>query len=439
MQDVSVTDNILSLDPMYSQLHHKISKRFYGKKLAILSSYGLKNYLPDFECHYIEKIIRTSSINISNADVQTVNSIQNHYAALVNKIEKRVLTTNELEYMAKFYVFLKGFIIREDIKLVLLHNDLRWQHAIAIKICKDLQIKYLVTEQGLFRPHTTVVDNCGVNANSSVKNDYQSFLDKDVVVTASEEVVTSAHDSFYSYTNFFIYILLSKIGRLIGTESRIVHKRHAFSEYLRRFYLQRVVPLALRKKLSGVDNQIGVDKPFVFIPMQLELDTQLLVHSDFCSNQEVIDIIEASFEASGLKDKYDLVFKLHPNDQQKYSFSSFSKLTSSVINSSFLKNASLVVSVNSSALLQVLFTATPVITLGRSIYDVPECALYSNSLRLASDIQQQINVKIDLSKRNRYVRYLNFEYSIQGAGNSFSEKQIDKILDKYIKVKESCS
>lgn len=424
--------NILSLDPMYSALHARIADEYQGNKYAILSSFGLKHYLPGFEFYYIEKIFQSQNVVISTADINVVKSLDNHFSALAKKIEKRELTDDELEYMAIFYVFLKQFIIKYNINVVLLHNDLRWQHSIAIFVCRELKIKYLVTEQGLFRPYTTVVDSFGVNAYSNVKESYQVFLDKGENINnyITNDIVTSSHDSFYSYVNFFRYLVFSKIGKILGTEARIVHKRHQFSEYIKRFYFHRIKILLARNSPLNSSAVLPQEKAFVFVPLQLELDTQLLIHSDFTSNQEVISLIENAFYQSDLCENYELVFKKHPNDQQEYEFSNLSKFTNAAITSEFLKNVSLVVSVNSSALLQVLSTPTPVITLGRSIYDVPGAAFHSDGKDLASDIKSQLDSTIDIDKRYHYVDYLRFVYSIQGAGNSFSKSQIEKIIKK---------
>ncbi|HEQ3588131.1 hypothetical protein [Vibrio harveyi] len=424
--------NVLSLDPMYSSLHCKIAEEYHGKKFAILTSLGLKHYLPGFEFYYIERLIQSKRIIISQTDLDVVKSMDSHFSALARKVEKRELADDELEYMAKFYVFLKQFVVDNNIKVVLLHNDLRWQHSIAVFVCRELAINYLVTEQGLFRPHTTVVDSFGVNAYSNVKNEYQAFLDKgeDLNRYITNDIITSSHDSWYSYANFFRYLIFSKIGKFLGTEARIVHKRHTFTEYVKRFYYHRINPLLSGKTPSSSDGVFGNGKKAVFVPLQLELDTQLLIHSDFSSNQEVISLIEIAFYEAGLCDKYDLVFKKHPNDQQEYNFSNFSKLTNVAITTEFLQNVSLVISVNSSALLQVLSTPTPVITLGRSIYDVPGVAFHSNGKNLALDIKSQLDTVVDVERRYHYVDYLKLVYSIQGAGNSFSKSQIDKIMNK---------
>nr|WP_269459983.1 hypothetical protein [Vibrio rumoiensis] len=333
--------------------------------------------------------------------------------------------------MTKFYVYLRSFLIDNEIRLVLLHNDLRWQHSIAVMLCKEMNIDYLVTEQGLFRPITTIVDRHGVNANSRVKDEYLSFVGKgeDIKSYYSNEIVNSSHDSLYSYINFFRYLVFSKLGTFLGREARVVHKRHTFSEYIKRFYVHKCTSLFSNKIDLFSEKTNSSSKKLIFVPLQLELDTQFLVHSDFSKIQEVIDLIQQSFTELGLGDNYELVFKLHPNDLNKYSFESYSKITKANIDNNFLENVSLVISVNSSALLQVLSTNTPIITLGRSIYNFENVSIESNKENLVSNIRVQLSENIDMDKRRHYIEYLRFVYSIQGAGNSFSEKQIDRIID----------
>lgn len=110
--------------------------------------------------------------------------------------------------MARFYVALKGFVIEKDINLVLLHNDARWYHAVAIDICKELGINYLVTEQGLIRPFTTVIDPQGVNANSKI--DFKIFSNE-VQHTPKEQgsfIPKDTHDSIKSmFFSLFFYLV----------------------------------------------------------------------------------------------------------------------------------------------------------------------------------------------------------------------------------------
>lgn len=195
--------------------------------------------------------------------------------------------------MAKFYVYLKGFIIERNISLVLLHNDLRWQHSLAVKICKELNVKYVVTEQGMFRPNTTVIDKLGVNANSTINTIADEvFLDRESKVASLAGIkVSNDHNSLFSMFFFLMYILLSYFGRVLNTESEIVHKRHSFFHYLKLAYKLKFRSVTKSSKNYGNISHSNL----VFVPLQLEDDTQILVHSEIKRNQYFIKKVEEAF------------------------------------------------------------------------------------------------------------------------------------------------
>lgn len=390
--------NVLSLDPMYSPLHQLIMDKYSdGQKFTILSSLGLSVYFSGTTNAYINKEIPKYIGKISSEIVENVVPIVNHHSMLLKKVLSRKIIKSELDYFCAFYIYFQDFIQANNIDLVLMHNDLRWQHSIAVYLCRKHGVKYLVTEQGLFRPNTTMVDSSGVNAYSNVKDDFlnnRNFGDP-----GNEITFERTHDSYLSYFNFLKYLALSKVGYFFGYESLIVHKRHSFKEYIKRY------TSSLFLKTKNKRDKI-TSKNIIFVPLQLELDTQLLVHSDFNNNQEVIDSITQSFMAGNLSDKYQLVFKYHPNDNVKYDFSSHVKITDSIIDDEFLYNVKLVISVNSSALLNVLTSQIPVITLGRSIYDLDGVAEFSSIDNLAINIKRALDGKFNISKRNGYIEFL---------------------------------
>ncbi|HGS4986547.1 TPA: hypothetical protein ACMDQA_001990 [Vibrio cholerae] len=416
--------NILTLDPMYSPLHDIIADYLpEGKRYAVLSSYGLMNYTRRYKREYFNELI--NSYVYSDEDYELVKSDINHYSQYLRKRLNRSLLSEECEYMAKFVNYFRCKLVNSKIDLVLMHNDLRWQHSLAIKICNQLNIRYIVTEQGLFRPHTTVIDPVGVNAYSSVKDVFMKNREGFHGVI-NKVNVNSSHNSFRSHLNFLIYLLLSSIGEILGKESQIVHNKHTFKDYILRY-----VKLKFGDKNTSGNNLIGCKRARekIFVPLQLENDTQLLVHSDFVNNQQVINIITDAFIKSGLNSNYDLVFKLHPNDANTYFFDQCTYLTKSNIDNDFLLDVCLVISVNSSSILNVLNTPTPVITLGRSIYDLPGVAFYSSVLELSENMKMMINDKkmTDIKVRNEYINFLKYKYCIAGAAYHYPKSELNKI------------
>ena len=411
--------NIVSLDPMYSPLHKLIAQSLpSGKRLALLSSLGLSIYLPGFSKQYINKEVKSfTCVEKLSFYKRLAEEDVNHHTMKVKKSGKK-LSIDDVLYMAKFCLLFDTLVEQESVDLVLLHNDLRWQHSLAIKICKLKGIKYLVTEQGMFRPLTTVVDKKGVNAFSSVKGlNFNNELEYDF---NKGDINFTGHSSLRSMLYFAVYLILSKIGVITNNESRIVHNRHKIKDYLHRFIL-------MKKKVKHTPLTLDVPTKYIFIPLQLENDTQMLVHSEFSSNQEIIVGIENAFSESALDLKgYKLVFKLHPNDPSNYIFSTKSVVTSTPI-FSLLEKAILAITVNSSAALEVISTTVPLICLGDSMYEHDGVA---SKLRISElkGVFNQINwPEVNMGTRRAFISFLKKHYSIIGAGFTYPESEINRI------------
>merc|ERR1712173_67470 len=104
-----------------------------------------------------QSLIKQHNGKTNKESVEKIRQLCSYHKSYVEKIEKRTLSSSEIDNMVKFYESLKKFVQDKKITLVLLHNDTRWYHAVAIEICRELGLPYLVSEQGLIRPHTTVL------------------------------------------------------------------------------------------------------------------------------------------------------------------------------------------------------------------------------------------------------------------------------------------
>ncbi|MDG2664538.1 phosphoribosylamine--glycine ligase, partial [Vibrio parahaemolyticus] len=221
--------NLLSLDPMYSPLHEKVASLVARRKFAITSCLSKKVYLPTFKLTLATSLIASVKEPIDNDVLKKMNSLSTYHHAYAKKIESRTLSSSELKYMAKFYIGLKRFITEKSVDLVILHNDTRWYHTIAILLCNELGISYLVTEQGLLRPFTTVIDNKGVNANANI-----SLLNKKIDTDDNNEFLPrNTHDSLLSMMFFSFFILSFSSERLFGrrTVLRYTHNRYSVRKY----------------------------------------------------------------------------------------------------------------------------------------------------------------------------------------------------------------
>lgn len=408
---------VLSLDPMYSPLHEKIANITAIKKYAIASSLAMKVYLPSFKFTLATKIIKENKKIITDELLSKISEIESYHAAYVNKVEERNLKADELAYMAAYYLGLKQFINKKGIDLVLIHNDTRWYHAIAIMLCKELGIKYLVTEQGLIRPNTTVIDSQGINFKSNIP---AIELTKE---SKSEFIAKYPHDSLISMGVFCIFLLFFLVEKLLNTQIKYFHNDYNFKKYCR-----RVVNKIKIKK--NVNYKSRLSEQSVLLLLQLELDSQLLIYSEFNNNQELISKLEKKCNDKGLK----LSIKKHPLDSNTYQVSKGTTFVDGVV-SKLSQQAKMVFTVNSSAALQVMKTSTPLYLLGDSIYDREYIATRVDINSLDFDELDIIETK--KSHRENFIKLINNNYLLYGAGFSFNNKLLEIKLNELLSEPEN--
>ncbi|MEZ9527217.1 capsular polysaccharide export protein, LipB/KpsS family [Enterovibrio norvegicus] len=399
---------------MYSPLHEKVAKIVAKKKYAVTSCLSKKVYLPTFKITLATSIIRSVKSKIEDDVLEKMRLLSTYHHAYVEKIESRCLTSNELEYMAKFYIGLKEFIKRKDINLVILHNDTRWYHAIAIEICNELGIRYLVTEQGLIRPHTTVIDNKGVNAKANI-----SLLDKELANSDTGGFLpNNTHDSLISVVFFILFILSFSVERFIGkpTVLKYMHNGYSVRKYYKR--LSRKLLSISDKKHNG---KISIQKSSALLLLQLDHDSQFLMYSDFFSNQEVIDRLNKKCCELGLS----LAIKKHPLDMNEYSLPINSYFTDGDL-STLISKSKIVVTINSSAILAALNSTTPLFVIGNSMYKFGKALEHCTIENIDPSLEQNILI------RKKYLGKLKRNYLLLGAGYDYCPSILEEKLGQLL-------
>jgi capsular polysaccharide export protein len=403
---------------MYSPLHEKIANIVAIKKYAIASSLAMKVYLPSFKFTLATKIIKENTQVITDDLLHIISKVDSYHRAYVKKIEGRELNKSELEYMAAYYLGLKRYIQKNAIDLVLIHNDTRWYHAIAVMLCKELGVKYLVTEQGLIRPNTTVIDSQGIN--------FKSTLPTGLPIENNKQFKAKyPHDSLISMGVFGVFLLFFMIEKAFKTQVRYFHNDYGFTKYCRRITNKF-------KKNQFVETEKHQSGTKVLLLLQLELDSQLLLYSDFTNNQELISKLECKCKSKG----FQLSIKKHPLDCNIYQVSNETIFVDGLV-SNLSTQAKMVFTVNSSAALQVMKTATPLFLLGDSVYNRKYIATKVDINNLDFDELDKIETK--KGHRENFIKLINNNYLLCGAGFSFNnELLVAKLKELLCEPELSC-
>ena len=155
-------------------------------------------------------------------------------------------------------------------------------------------------------------------------------------------------------------------------------------------------------------------KKYYFVPLQTSSDFQVKVHSDFCSIEDFIKQVLTSFARYAPNDKF-IFFKHHPIDRGRLNYKDIIEEYSSELNiksrvkilydvhlPSLLRNAIGTVVINSTVGFSSIFHNTPVICLGRSIYNIEGLTAKNTKI----DQFWTKKLKIDKIKYKKFRSYL---------------------------------
>jgi len=291
----------------------------------------------------------------------------------------------KLEDLPTFY---QDLFHTRNITDIVLFGDTRPVHISAVELAKQNNINVHVYEEGYFRPNWVTLDQGGVNANSSLSKDPQWFLDyvkqNPNVLERSKTNKTSPvsitvrawHDIRYHLANLFL-----KPKYPHYTTHR---PEKASKEYWG--WIQRMPSLKFyynSKSERMIKALLDSNKPFYVLPLQLDADSQIRVHSPIKSVTDVILTTLKSFADNASQDSV-LVIKLHPFDPWFIDYPEVIRETAKAYDIDelrimyieagnlvpLLNKANGTVVVNSTVGTLALTHNCPVIALGSAIYDM---------------------------------------------------------------------
>ena len=397
---------ILILEPFYTSFHIDLAKYLSDDIYSFVFDFGNIIYLLGSKKIYVNNHILKESY--SPDDLVIAEKTKNLYSEKLKKIEGIKLKKNNLKYMARYISYLRNFLKEEKIDLVTMHNDLRWQHALSIQVCKELNLKYIVTERGIFRPNTITVDFKGVNANSSLPKNKEFYKKAKIHKKSLINYRLSKIIILKTNIKFVIFILFSKIGQVLKINCQIKNKEHSFLKYMNIFVRQQV---NWRRSKN-----INLPRRYIFVPIQVNEDTQILVHSDFNNMQEFISKVEN--DVYSLDSDLSLVFKIHPMESGavRYKFNDKSIVVDTDI-ARLIKDSEFVVTINSTVGLEAIQLNKVVLVLGESFFKIDGIVICSSKDSFRDDLIRIINKKIiivDIESMNSFMEYLMYKYQVNG-------------------------
>ena len=187
------------------------------------------------------------------------------------------------------------------------------------------------------------------------------------------------------------------------------------------------------KKFASLKKE-PLPKKFIFVPFQVDYDTQILLFSPWIKNME-----ELFFVMKRLAEelKINVVFKEHPSSRKEYPHlhkiakeNEFIQFANAYPTQELIEKSEAVVTVNSSVGVESLLFNKRVITLGDAFYNIDGIVKHAKSELELKDILKNLDSwKIDKKLIENFLKYLYWDYLIEGDFKEFDVKKIDRILE----------
>ena len=199
-------------------------------------------------------------------------------------------------------------------------------------------------------------------------------------------------------------------------------------------------PNKKKKKLNNLenngDNISDIKKPYIFIPLQVHDDSQVLLLSPYVKNMhDFIDYVYTAIKNKYGK-KYDIVVKEHPVDRNRaYDYSLIREKYPDIIwlqegdLKRILSEAELLIVINSTVGFEGLIFQKPVVTLGHSFYNKKGIVFHAEK---KSDIQNKITEAIEVGPDKELIRkfvcFVHDQYCIKGSFKYFDNQTVKNIF-----------
>ncbi len=279
-------------------------------------------------------------------------------------------------------LFFDDFIVQHGVTDLILYGDCRPYHASAHKMARLRGLRVHVLEEGYIRPDFMTLQEDGVNGNSTLPLDPQWFLDQamglppeggrepQIPSTFRRRAVNTTRNGLASAMMWPVF----PFYRTHRPQSFLLEAAGWFKK------------LMLRKRdirLSRAQWETVRDKPYFALPLQLDSDYQIRVHSPFGNMRAALRFVIKSFARYAPEGTYLLV-KRHPLDSGLVAWERLTRRLASRYGVAdrvyYLADLDIaqvvgrslgVVTVNSTVGTLALNKGKPVLVLGHAVYKVP--------------------------------------------------------------------
>lgn len=266
---------------------------------------------------------------------------------------------------------------------VLLFGDCRAVHRPMHDVAESLGLRVHVFEEGYIRPHWITMERHGVNGRSLLPSDPAFYLDQRKHIAAVTPGEPTGYNIYERAYHDIAYRMANAVHKHRFPHYKSHRPKNGLQEYAGLAY--RTVQQRLHEHEAEKVTRDLLDhkRPYYMFPLQLNSDSQIVVHSPFDGICEAISVVLHSF-AHRAPSNALLVIKNHPLDTGLIAYRHFAKVLAKELGiddrlrfidaghlPTLLDNSRGVIVVNSTVGLSALHHKRPLIALGTAIYSMP--------------------------------------------------------------------
>ncbi|MBN4055483.1 capsular biosynthesis protein [bacterium AH-315-K03] len=197
-----------------------------------------------------------------------------------------------------------------------------------------------------------------------------------------------------------------------------------------------VRPLIARKPLTNKQQKaIPLPARYVFVPFQVDSDTQIVLYGGWIqSMRKLFSVIQST--SDNLSDGIVFVFKEHPSsafnyDDLRNTSGGSTLFANGNSTEELIKNATAVITVNSTVGIESLMLGKKVITLGHAFYSIPGVVKQANSSQeLVSILDNLDSWSVNSSLIQKFIAYLQDDYLVNGSWRLADQDHIESMSNK---------
>lgn len=384
--------------------------------------------------------------NYSEVNKDEYNTINNEYdLEKIIKYEYKLSKYNNVEVDKKIFKKKAAFTIKVLSNLnksVKFNKIIMWGESYIYEraakqygLKNNKEMRFL--ENGYFRPFTITWDKSGVNYNNSLPRDKEFYKKLETKSLKKEQFfkpLKVSRATLQTKKNF-----ITKLMIYLKEFNLPFISNKEFKEKNFKILKNKINKFIARRTKKNINNEI-LNDDYIFVPFQVESDSQIILHSRIKSMYQFVKIVSKQvkkFNESYNKD-YKVIFKTHPHDFNLSTEKIYSLINEydniHLINGGdtevLIKNSKLVITINSTVGIEALLNKKKVITLGEAFYNIDGIVDHCNDFeKLYYKINETLNKKFDEVLINNFLTYLRLRYFKEFYWNFPDDKSIELLAD----------